>query len=94
MTIQERGQKEQDQIEDLELQPTVTMTTKERIVAELDHLNEAQLVELYTVAQELIQAQQPSEGDTFMDRLQRIKINAPFDFSTNWERYLGEEENA
>jgi hypothetical protein len=71
------------------------MTTRESIEAKLADLTEDQLNEINALIEQFSRAAQtPPEGETFLDKLQRIKIKAPPDFSTNWERYLSEEENA
>ncbi len=68
------------------------MTTKERILTELDTLNEAQLEALYAVIQQFLQAESAQEPDSLLTRLSRIQIDGPEDFATNLDLYLSGEK--
>jgi len=64
------------------------MTKKERIRAEIEHLNEASLDEVEPLIQRLLHAQAETlRKPSVLSRLQRIKINAPEDFA-NLDLYL------
>ncbi|MDQ2806759.1 MAG: hypothetical protein M3Z04_07550 [Chloroflexota bacterium] len=94
MTIQERSQTAPTPPAAPESAPLIAMTSKELIQTELDLMSEEQLGEVYRLVQAFLDTQPLREGATFMEKMRRIKIDAPADFSTNWERYLGEAEDA
>ncbi len=60
------------------------MTTKELIQAEIEHLNEQELDELYKLVKDFSQSEQ-SGKQSLMSKLQSIKIDAPEDFSSNFD---------
>jgi len=68
-----------------------TVTTKRMIQIELDLMTDPQLDAVFILIEGFMQTQPLREGATFMEKMRRIKIDAPPDFSTKWERYLGEE---
>ena len=62
------------------------MTTKERIHAEIERVDEARLDELYNLIRSFVAAKtQPEPG--IMSKLKGIKIDAPEDFATNLDLY-------
>ena len=66
------------------------MSVKEQIIAELDRLSPEALDEVLHDVQK--RAAPPASGHTgFFTRLAEIRINAPADFSENWERYASGE---
>jgi hypothetical protein len=69
------------------------MTTKELIQAEIEHLSERELEELYKLVKNFSQSKQ-SDKQSLMSKLRRIKIDAPEDFSTNFDLYLTGEKSA
>jgi len=71
------------------------MTTKELIHAEIDTLsNEEMLNELYTVIRQFVQSKRATKRPSFMSKLQQIQIEAPADFSVNFEKYTSGEKSA
>lgn len=69
------------------------MTTKELIQAEIEHLNEQELDELYKLVKDFSQSKQ-SGKQSLMSKLQSIKIDAPEDFSSNFDLYVTGEKRA
>jgi hypothetical protein len=69
------------------------MTTRERIEAEIERLSEQELDELYRVLKNLGSAKRPA-GQSLMSKLQSIRIDAPEDFSSNFELYASGEKVA
>ena len=65
------------------------MSTKELIQQEIDKLDEARLPALYELVKRFVkpQAERPPSAETFMDRLRKIHISAPPDFSENHRQY-------
>ena len=70
------------------------MTTKELIYAEIDTLGEDMLNELYTVIRQFVQSKRATKRPSFMSKLQQIQIEAPVDFSVNFEKYASGEKSA
>lgn len=68
------------------------MTTKELIEAEIEHLDEAQLNQLYQVARRLSESKKPPATPSLMGKLKQVKIDGPEDFATNLELYLSGEK--
>jgi hypothetical protein len=68
------------------------MTTKELIEAEIEHLDEEQLDELYRVVQELAQSKKPASVPSLMARLKQVRIEAPEDFAVNFDLYASGEK--
>lgn len=65
------------------------MNAKEKIQAEIDKLDEEDLDELYILIKDFIQSKQQSKKKSFMSKLKQIKIDAPEDFTTNLDLYVG-----
>jgi len=70
------------------------MRTKELIQAEIDRINEEDLDELYSLVKDFTQSKQPSRKQSLMAKLRRIRIDAPDDFSTNFDLYASGEKGA
>lgn len=70
------------------------MTTKERIFAEIERIDEDQLDELYAVIRQFTQAQQLTKKLSLMEKLKRIHIDAPEDFTANLDMYVSGEKRA
>jgi hypothetical protein len=69
------------------------MVTRELLQAEIAKLNDTQLEEVYTLLQRYVESKTASQKSSFLADLSQIKIQAPPDFSTNWEQYAsGEKE--
>ena len=65
------------------------MSTKELIQQEIDKLDESRLPALYELVKRFAKpkAERPPSSETLMQRLQKIQISAPPDFSVNHEQY-------
>lgn len=65
------------------------MSTKDLIQQEIDKVEEARLPALYELVKRFAKPKtdQPPASETLMDRLQKIRISAPPDFSVNHEQY-------
>ena len=70
------------------------MRTKELIQAEIDRISEEDLDELYSLVKDFTQSKQPSRKQSLMAKLRRIRIDAPEDFSTNFDLYASGEKGA
>jgi hypothetical protein len=68
------------------------MSTKERIQAVIDTVAEEKLDDLYKVVSEFAVAQNGKKGPGIMERLKRVKIQAPVDFATNLDQYTSGEK--
>lgn len=71
------------------------MTTKELIQTELERMSDEQLAELYAHIQQSFPVP-PKRYPNLLDALQdpELQIDAPTDFSVNWEQYAREWEDA
>jgi hypothetical protein len=77
------------------------MTTKERIKAEIEHVSdEEELNELYELVKGFTESRRHSNGgkiagkQSLMSKLRSIAIDAPEDFSANFEQYSSGEKRA
>lgn len=68
------------------------MSTKEMILEELDALDEEDLSEIYNVIRQLVEAKKSDASTSLMQKLKRIKIDAPADFATNLDLYASGEK--
>ncbi len=66
------------------------MTTKEMLQGEIEKLSATQLSELYAIVKNLSEPHAAVPQTTLMTRLRRIEIDAPEDFSVNFEPSLNE----
>lgn len=64
------------------------MTTKEQIYAEIEHINENDLDEVYSILQRFTKGISVSKQLTLMEKLQQIQFDAPADFAENLDTYL------
>jgi hypothetical protein len=69
------------------------MTTKDLIQAEIEHLSEQELYEVYMMVKKFTQSKQTGK-QSLMSKLRSIRIDAPEDFSTNFDLYLTGEKSA
>lgn len=65
------------------------MTLREKIVADIQNLPESALPKLQETIEQLREKDEPG----FLRRLQKIKIQAPPDFSTNFDLYANGEKD-
>ncbi len=70
------------------------MTTKELIHAEIDTFSENNLNELHILIKQFAQSKQKPAHQSLMAKLQQIHIDAPADFSTNFNQYINGKKNA
>jgi len=70
------------------------MTTKELIQSEIDRVSEDDLDELYQLVKDFTQSRQQNARQSLMSKLRSIKIDAPDDFSTNFDLYVSGEKHA
>jgi hypothetical protein len=69
------------------------MTTKERILYELDRLDEEELEIFYGLVEQFLQARrQEASQPGFLERLATIQIDGPADFAENIDLYLTGEK--
>jgi hypothetical protein len=68
------------------------MTTKERIHAAIESIDEESLDELYQLVKSFVASKAAQQKPGIMSRLKNIKIEAPADFSANLDLYLSGEK--
>jgi len=68
------------------------MTTKERLLLEIEKLNQEELAELFALVKSFLQTKQKLARPTFLEQLSRIQINGPEDFAENLDLYLSGEK--
>lgn len=69
------------------------MTTKEKILHELNNLKEEELVAFHELVVQFLQSrQQSSTQSNLLEELSKIQINGPEDFSENIDLYLAGEK--
>ncbi len=69
------------------------MSTKELIEAKIETMDEAQLAALYPIVERIAQTEQREENIGVLEKLRRIKIDAPEDFATNLDAYASGEKS-
>ena len=69
------------------------MSTKELIEAKIQTMSEAQLSALYPIIERIAERKPADETLSFMEKLGRIEIDAPPDFSANHEAYASGEKS-
>ena len=70
------------------------MTLKELIYAEINKIEEDNLDELYEFVKQFANAKSIARPKTgILNKLKRIKIQAPVDFATNIDQYMSGEKN-
>ena len=68
------------------------MSAKERIQTVLEGVAEENLEELYDVVREFAAAHNGKKSPGIMEKLRRVKIQAPADFATNLDQYTSGEK--
>ena len=68
------------------------MSTKELIEAKIQPMNEAQLAALCPIIERIAETEKPAENLGTLEKLRRIKIDAPADFATNLDLYTSGEK--
>ncbi len=69
------------------------MSTRELIQAKIQTMDEAQLVALYPIVERIAQSEKSAENVSTLEKLRRIKIDAPADFATNLDLYTSGEKS-
>lgn len=69
------------------------MTTKERLLKQIEQLDEAELETLFALVQQFLEGKASGSGDDFLLRLGDILIDGPEDFSENLDLYLRGEKS-
>jgi hypothetical protein len=70
------------------------MTLKELIYAEINRVEEGNLDELYEFVKQFANTKSITKPKTgILNKLKRIKIQAPVDFATNIDQYMSGEKN-
>jgi len=70
------------------------MTIKELIYAEINRIEEDNLDELYEFVKQFAIAKSTTKPKTgILNKLKRIKIQAPVDFAANIDQYMNGEKN-
>lgn len=69
------------------------MITKETIKSEIEKVPEERLDELFRVVRTFTTVKPESDGQSFMSKLKSIQIDAPADFSANFDQYLNGEKS-
>ncbi|MCY7332287.1 MAG: hypothetical protein LH649_06430 [Pseudanabaena sp. CAN_BIN31] len=70
------------------------MTLKELIYAEINKVEQDNLDELYEFVKQFANAKSTVKPKTgILNKLKRIKIQAPVDFATNIDQYMSGEKN-
>lgn len=64
------------------------MTTREKLHAEIDNLDEKSVDAVYQVVQQYAAQQREVRSGGLLSKLQEIKIDGPVDFSINLDHYL------
>ncbi len=72
----------------------VAMTTKERIEAGIEHLDEEQLAQLNDVVQQLSFSKLSGSPTSLMAKLKGVEIDGPEDFALNLDLYMSGEKRA
>ena len=70
-----------------------TVITKEDIKQEIEKVPDEKLETLYKYVKDLTKIKPKKQSkESFMAKMQKIRINAPSDFATNIDEYLYEEK--
>ncbi|HZH89309.1 MAG TPA: hypothetical protein VEX70_01690 [Pyrinomonadaceae bacterium] len=69
------------------------MITKETIKSEIEKVPEERLDELFRVVRTFTTVRPASDGQSFLAKLKKIRIDAPADFSANLDQYLNGEKS-
>jgi hypothetical protein len=68
------------------------MTTKELIYEAVEKIGEENLEELYRLIRDFMAAKLPPSKASILAKLQKVKINAPEDFASNFDLYASGEK--
>lgn len=68
------------------------MTTKERLLQEIEQLDDAELEALFTLVRQFLAQLPADEEGNLLERLSSIQIDGPIDFSENLDQYLTGEK--
>lgn len=69
------------------------MTTKERLLKEIEQLDDTELEALFAVVRQFL-AQLPGDDEgNFLEKLGSIQIDGPVDFSENLDEYMSGEKS-
>lgn len=68
------------------------MTTKEMIQAEIDRLSEVDLEALYSIIQVFMRSRPQIQGESVLEKLQRIQFDGPEDLAANHDLYFSGEK--
>lgn len=69
------------------------MITRAALKAEIDRLKDADLDIVYSIIQSILRQYDQTEKQTFLSRLQNVRIEGPPDFSRKIEEYLKQVES-
>jgi hypothetical protein len=68
------------------------MTTKKLIQAEIERLSEEDLEKLYNIIRDLRRSRSQVQGESILEKLQRIQFDGPEDLAANHDLYLSGEK--
>ncbi|MCE9527834.1 MAG: hypothetical protein K8R36_17460 [Planctomycetales bacterium] len=68
------------------------MTIKEKIHAAIEDVQNDRLDELYSLIRNFAKAPPAPHDESIMDKLKRIQIEGPPDFSANFDKYVSGEK--
>ncbi len=71
----------------------MAVDTRELIQAELGHMSDDQLDELYAIVKQMTSAPPRTSFRSIYDALDKIRIQGPEDLSTNFGCYMGRDFN-
>lgn len=69
------------------------MSTKERLLQEIEQLDEEELEALFALVQRFLEERNDSATVGFLERLSEIHISGPEDLSENFDLYLRGEKS-
>lgn len=69
------------------------MTTKDRLLREIEQLDEDELEALFALVRQFLAQRPAGDGGNFLDRLSEIQIDGPVDFAGNLDQYLVGEKS-
>ena len=68
------------------------MTTKERLIYEIEQLDENELEALFALVRQFL-VERPADDGAFLERLSEVQIDGPVDFAENFDLYLAGEKS-
>lgn len=69
------------------------MTTKERLLQEIDQLDDEDLEALFALVRQFLEQKDGPRAGDFLTRLGEVQIDAPEDFAENHDLYLSGEKS-